>query len=122
MNYTGNIWPGENCYKIGKHKDGRYVWQWCYYGTLTATPTHIIFNNSGTPQTKDMTFTDKGWYESTSLAANPALEDPTVLAIEDVKTYAPSVLDGGIYNLAGQRVDDSYKGIVIKNGRKYMNK
>jgi hypothetical protein len=24
----------------------------------------------------------------------------------------------GIYNLAGQRVDESYKGIIIKNGKK----
>ena len=27
-----------------------------------------------------------------------------------------------IYNMAGQRVDGSYKGIVIKNGKKYMIK
>lgn len=26
------------------------------------------------------------------------------------------------YNLAGQKVSDSYKGIVIKNGKKYINK
>lgn len=26
------------------------------------------------------------------------------------------------YNLAGQRVNDAYKGIVVKNGKKYMNK
>ena len=30
--------------------------------------------------------------------------------------------DGRIYNLAGQVVDSSYKGIVIKNGRKYLAK
>lgn len=30
--------------------------------------------------------------------------------------------DGRIYNLAGQVVDESYKGIVIKNGRKYLAK
>ncbi len=29
--------------------------------------------------------------------------------------------DGAIYNLAGQKVDNSYKGIVIKNGKKYIN-
>ena len=27
-----------------------------------------------------------------------------------------------LYNLAGQRVDAAYKGIVIKNGKKYLNK
>ena len=26
------------------------------------------------------------------------------------------------YNLAGQRVNDAYKGIVVKNGKKYLNK
>lgn len=26
------------------------------------------------------------------------------------------------YNLAGQRVNESYKGIVVKNGRKYLNR
>ena len=26
------------------------------------------------------------------------------------------------YNLAGQRVNNSYKGLVIKDGRKFMNK
>lgn len=30
--------------------------------------------------------------------------------------------DGRIYNLAGQVVDESYKGIVSKNGRKYLAK
>lgn len=30
--------------------------------------------------------------------------------------------NSAIYNLAGQRVDASYKGVVIKNGKKYVNK
>lgn len=30
--------------------------------------------------------------------------------------------DGAIYNLQGQKVNESYKGIVIKNGRKYIQK
>ena len=32
---------------------------------------------------------------------------------------APNV-NGAIYNLAGQRVDENYRGIVIKNGKKVM--
>lgn len=35
---------------------------------------------------------------------------------------APSAANGAIYNLAGQRVDKAYKGIVIVNGKKYLNK
>lgn len=30
--------------------------------------------------------------------------------------------DGAIYNIAGQRVTQGYKGIVIKNGRKYLSR
>ena len=30
--------------------------------------------------------------------------------------------NGFVYNLDGQRVDDSYKGIVIKNGQKFIQK
>jgi len=30
--------------------------------------------------------------------------------------------DNAVYNLAGQRVGSSFKGIVIKNGKKYVNK
>ena len=26
------------------------------------------------------------------------------------------------YNMAGQRVGKNYKGVVIKNGKKYMNR
>ena len=42
-------------------------------------------------------------------------------AIEDVK--APSLqAEGHSYNMAGQRVGKNYKGIVIKNGKKYLVK
>ena len=34
----------------------------------------------------------------------------------DVDKNAPK------YNLAGQRVDNNYKGVVIQNGKKFMNK
>jgi len=30
--------------------------------------------------------------------------------------------NGFVYNLAGQRVNDSFKGIIVKNGKKYINK
>ena len=35
---------------------------------------------------------------------------------------ADSRFNGAIYNLKGQRVDSSYKGLVIKNGKKFVNK
>lgn len=41
-------------------------------------------------------------------------------AIQSVKKAAKA--DGAIYNLAGQKVNASYKGVVIKNGKKYFQK
>lgn len=115
QNYTGGSWPGEKCYKIGKAADGRYIWQWCYYGSLTDVPTHIIFNNNGSPQTADMTFTNGGWYQFSSTKSEEGLgiEEHVVTTTFD---------NGAIYNLAGQKVDASYKGIIIRNGKKYLNR
>ena len=41
-------------------------------------------------------------------------------AIQSVKKAAKS--DDAIYNVAGQKVSASYKGLVIKNGKKYIQK
>jgi hypothetical protein len=40
-------------------------------------------------------------------------------AIYSVKA---NITDDAIYNLSGQKVDASYKGIVIKNGKKFMKR
>lgn len=45
----------------------------------------------------------------------------TATGIEQVETVVVPAKDV-IYNLAGQKVGPDYKGIVIKNGKKYMNK
>lgn len=42
--------------------------------------------------------------------------------IESVEVITPAKVDNAIYNLSGQKVDANYKGIVIKNGKKYFNK
>ncbi len=41
--------------------------------------------------------------------------------IENVEVVTP-VKNNVIYNLSGQKVDASYKGIIIVNGKKYFNK
>ena len=50
-----------------------------------------------------------------------AVFDDEITEINEVKTQK-KVEDGVMYNLSGQRVDASYKGIVVKNGKKYYNK
>lgn len=47
-------------------------------------------------------------------------EENAATAIKSIKSA--TVDSDAIYNLAGQRVDASYKGVVIKNGQKYIQK
>jgi len=44
-----------------------------------------------------------------------------VTGIQNVKTGV-NTADGAIYNLAGQKVSKSFKGLIIKNGKKYFVK
>jgi len=41
--------------------------------------------------------------------------------IETVKS-AKAAFKGATYNVAGQQVDAAYKGLVIKDGKKFVNK
>lgn len=43
-----------------------------------------------------------------------------VAATSGIKTAIAKVSDDATYNLAGQRVDRNYKGVVIKNGKKTL--
>jgi hypothetical protein len=47
-------------------------------------------------------------------------EEDQVTAIQNVKTAAKN--NGAIFNLAGQKVNAAYKGVVIKDGKKYIQK
>ena len=47
------------------------------------------------------------------------VEQPNATAIQGVRTNATNT-NSGTYNLSGQRVDDTYRGIVIRNGRKVI--
>ena len=47
--------------------------------------------------------------------------DGTATSVEAIEV-ADAEADGALYNVAGQQVGKDYKGIVIKNGKKYLNK
>jgi hypothetical protein len=49
------------------------------------------------------------------------LEDNTPTNISNT-LVAPAAKNAKVYNLAGQQVNASYKGVVIKNGKKYVQK
>ena len=48
--------------------------------------------------------------------------DATITGVNAMKFDANGKFVGSTFNLAGQRVNDNFKGLVIKNGRKFMNK
>ena len=56
---------------------------------------------------------------TTSAAKGVVIDFGTVTGI-NAATLQPAKADGKIYNLQGQEVSRSYKGVVIKNGRKVM--
>lgn len=50
-----------------------------------------------------------------------AITDKTATGIFNIKSDS-NTTSSTLYNLAGQQVSNSYKGIIIKNGKKYINK
>ena len=58
----------------------------------------------------------KGIYIGSEADYNAAKEASAIQGVKAVKA------DGAIYNIAGQKVSASYKGLVIKNGKKFIQK
>ena len=116
-NYTGGTWPGEKCYKIGKNGK-QYIYQWCYYGTLTTPPTNIIFNNNGSAQTDDLTFVNGAYYDikgKTTGISTPQTIKPAVSS----NIYS---LDGRIVRRNASSLDGLSKGIYVYQGKKVVVK
>ena len=78
----------------------------------------ISFADGNTVKTR-LCISKAGWYYiyNVTLMSQEAYE---ATGISTVKTANNG--NGLIYNLAGQRVDNSYKGLVIKNGKKLVQK
>ena len=76
----------------------------------------IPFAEGKTVQTK-LAISNAGWYYVYNITLGT---EATLAGIKTVKTE--KVNNGYIYNLSGQRVDESYKGLVIKNGQKLIQK
>lgn len=117
-NLYGGSWPGTNSQKditlVGTNNGNNvYLWK----NSTQYTPTMIIFNN-GSSKTGDMGFVNGGYYTIDGYQA-------TVTGINNItidENQQGKRTNNAIYNLAGQRVDKTYKGIVIKNGKKVVIK
>ena len=117
-NLYGGSWPGTNSQKditlVGTNNGNNvYLWK----NSTQYTPTMIIFNN-GSSKTGDMGFVNGGYYTIDGYQA-------TVTGINNItidENQQGKRTNNAIYNLAGQRVDKTYKGIVIQNGKKIVIK
>lgn len=66
--------------------------------------------------------TDKSYYEFEMPAKNVTIT-ATFLPVTGISTVSAAQAENAIrYNMAGQVVDKGYKGLVIVNGKKYVNK
>ncbi len=116
-NYTGGTWPGVKCYKIGKNGK-QYIYQWCYYGTLTTPPTYIIFNNNGSAQTDDLTFVNGAYYDIKGKTTGISTPQTIKLAVSS-NIYS---LDGRIVRRNASSLDGLSKGIYVYQGKKVVVK
>lgn len=59
-----------------------------------------------------------GWVVGTTIVQKVQVIENTKGGETAIKAMKASMADGTMYNIAGQRVNASYKGIVIQNGKK----
>ena len=100
--------------------------------TVTASDDFQVFDVEFPDFTKDVEKFDNlkncrvllhyGWVVGTTILKKIQIyeKEKTEDGISVLKTVKSVNADDTIYNLAGQRVDASYKGVVIKNGKKYV--
>lgn len=86
--------------------------------TTAGKEYHEVYRKVFSPATITLKFTVENSYISN---IGPNGEDLTT-GILPVHIARPASYDNVIRNISGQRVGSSYKGMVIKNGRKYIQK
>lgn len=98
VNFTGAEWPGEAMTKVTSLSNGSTLYRWVYNGSATDLPTGVVFNcDNGSTQTDDFSFTNGGFYTSTSMAGTITKENggggggdelPSIAVAMPGKTYA----------------------------------
>jgi hypothetical protein len=111
--YNGD-WPGAEMTKTNA--------QGLYYFTFDATvkSVYFIFNNGSGTQSADL-WTDEdvcyGWENKKAVI----IDCHGTTDVEDITTPTLSLdITQPMYNVLGQQVDATYKGIIIQNGYKYI--
>lgn len=98
VSVTGNATLGDTSFSLALNK-------WTEFSTAIDGSGEISLKFSGT----------KRWFldEVLVLSGTSGIDGITADSMPN---------DGKCYNLSGQQVSDNYKGIVIQNGKKYLNK
>lgn len=109
--YVGTSWPGVSATFIGTADNGNKVFKWT--SAKTTAPNMIIFSGGGN-QTKDLTFTNGGYYTKDGCQT-------VVTGIKAISADSPSS-DNRYYNLNGQQVKPNRPGIYIHNGKQYIKR
>ena len=94
---------------------------------ITADETHHYYILSGDTfysADNNTVATNKAYLELSQAATAKVLIFQDEEETDGINAVQNSVVkgNGGVYNLAGQRVSNDYKGIVIVNGKKMLNK
>ena len=112
-NVNGTTWKDnaeQTLNEVSREKFGWFVFN------AKANETYYIF----TPNTQ-FGFRSYEFYKDQTID-DYTPKDPTgIIAIKDDVTNAVNV-NAPVYNLAGQKVNANAKGLLIKNGKKFMNK
>lgn len=89
-----------------------------YNKTLNALPTSTKIESGST----NNTLTAIVSVYNTNYQLLPISIETVTTGINNVNAEVGNKTQEAIYNLAGQRVDANYKGVVVKNGKKYLQK
>lgn len=106
---AGRLYDNNNfdLYALGKIEKFNITWK--KFGDATQLPAGTFYIRC---EKSDATRLNVVWLDGS--------EEDQVTAIKTVKSA--NAENGAIYNLAGQKVNAAYKGVVIKDGKKYMQK
>jgi hypothetical protein len=107
---------GDLCTMVGTTTNGRKIWRWTGPAITEEAPAEIVFTNHDL-LTFVMPFVNSGYYKYDQMVYN-ASQTTGIRLIDNGQL----IIDNSVYNIQGQRVDKSHKGLVIYQGRIYVNK
>ena len=98
------------------------------FNVSNSTPESVTSNNNTDIVEAKLTATaDGNMFLTTTggvyvyaISINAELPEYVPAGIRVINAETKTATDGAIYNLSGQRVDENYRGVVIKNGKKMI--